>query len=112
MTANELEEYNKLSQEAKDMYNMGMKHNPEWTHQQALTYAIVTTGFKPPKEKTSWEEIKELFMVTVKQADHYMETNFPSIYPQVRDTFKGVYNRISTAVSITWNEIVNFFKNL
>lgn len=112
MTAKELEEYNKLSPEAKDAYNMGMKHNPGWTHQQALTYAIVVTGFKPPKGRTTWREIKEIFLETVKQADLFMETNFPSIYPQVRDSFKNIYNRISTAVYITWSEIVNFFKNL
>ena len=108
MTAEELREYNNLTPAQKDAYNMGMKHHPEWSHRQAHTYAIIVTQpIDPGKGKPI-----DIFREMVKQADRYMEVNFPSIYPQVKETFKNVYSYVSNVVSTTWDAIVNFFKNL
>ena len=113
MTNEELEQYNQLSPEGQDAYNMAMKHHPEWSHQQAFTYAvIVTQPIDLPIDRTPWEEMKEIYQAMVKKADDYLKTNFPTVYSAVKEIFSRIYNKISSAISMTWNEIVDFFSNL
>jgi len=112
MTQSELEEYNRLTSEQKDFYNMAKRMHPEWSHRQCHTYAVICS--QDPFGDGNGGDLSpmEVFRVMIRQADIYMETNFPNIYPQVKETFRNVYNYVKSAVSTTWDTIVNFFKNL
>lgn len=109
MTQEELNEYNTLSQNAKDFYNLGMRQHPEWTHQQAFTFAIITEiggGLNQPPDG----EPQTLFERILVKAHDFIKTNFPRVYQQVRDTFKKAIDWLANAVNVTLNKIIDFFK--
>lgn len=114
MTQEELKEYNKLSQIGKDIYNTGMRANPEWTHGQAMTYVsiVVTAMGEPMLDKGREDEgkLKALYMRILVKAQKFIETDFPRIYQQVKDFFKEATDWLANAVNVTLNKIIDFFK--
>lgn len=111
MTQEDLNEYNKLSPNEKDIYNMGMRQHPDWSHAQAMTFvAVVVVTIDPPDPPTTMEMIKEFYKQTVMRAQIFIETNFPRVYQQVRDTFKKVIDWLTNAVNVTLNKILDFFR--
>ena len=116
MTEQELTEYNKLSDLGKEFYQIGMREHPNWTHKQALTYAVICTSGMGPVEKINGtgdpepSTPQEIFADVVKKAQVFMSEEFPRIYALVRDTFTTIITRIKDGIIKTWNEIINFFK--
>lgn len=115
MTQEELKEYNKLSQIGRDTYNTGMRANPEWTHEQAMTYvSIVLTAIGEPIPLPGRDEdevnIKDLYLRVIVKAQKFIETDFPRIYQQVKGLFKEAIDWLANAVNVTLNKIIDFFK--
>lgn len=114
MTAEELKEYNRLPPEGKDAYNSGMRAHPEWTHGQALTYATIVIkalGTEYPTGRTTGEnELKRIYQSILIKAQQFIQTDFPRIYHQVKETFKKAIDWLSNAVNVTLNKIMDFFK--
>ena len=110
----ELQEYNRLSACGKEAYNMGMKYHPDWSHQQAITYATIVCididpigggpGPKPPKPD-------EILRIMIEKARDTIVRTFPRIYQQVKGYFDEVLNKMKNAVITTWNQILDFFRN-
>lgn len=114
MTDIELQEYNKLTSQQKEVYNMGKRHNPGWSHQQCLTYAIVCTSTgpitNPPIGGGNGIDIKAIFKAMLEQARDYIRDVFPRIFQIVKDTFVDVLGRLGNALKVTWEEILKWFK--
>lgn len=114
MTAEELKEYNSLPPEGKDAYNSGMRAHPEWTHGQALTYTtIVITALRtdyPAGGTTGESELKRIYQTILIKAQQFIQTDFPRIYHQVKETFKKAIEWLSNTVNVTLNKIIDFFK--
>lgn len=116
MTEEELKEYNRLPPEGKDAYNSGMRVHPEWTHGQAMTYAtIVKIALGGPTElptggTTGENELKRIYQTILIKAQQFIQTDFPRIYHQVKETFKKAIEWLSNAVNVTLNKIIDFFK--
>ena len=115
MTQEELKEYNKLSQIGRDTYDTGMRANPEWTHGQAMTYVyIVLTAIGEPMPTGGSDEdkgkLKALYLRVIVKAQKFIETDFPRIYQQVKDSFKDAIAWLANAVNVTLNKIIDFFK--
>ena len=115
MTDIELKEYNDLTPQQKEVYNMGKRHNPGWSHQQCLTYAIVCTVgtgviTDPPVGGGNGIDIKAIFKAMIEKARDYIKDEFPRIFQKVKDTFTDILGRISNALKVTWEEILRWFK--
>lgn len=110
MTPEELKEYEKLSPNAKDAYNMGMRQHPDWTHTQALTFATIVLMTEPPKEPPIGTTLKDIYIVTVKKAQEFIKNDFPRIYLQVKSYFVNAIDWLENAVVVTIDRIINFFK--
>lgn len=112
MTPEELKEYEQLSPMLKDFYNMGMRSHPEWSHAQAHTYATICgiTGESIPPIGGDRPPITEIFRQVLIKADTYMAREFPRIYSQVKGYFSKAIDWLKTAVNVTINKIMDFFK--
>lgn len=111
MTDIELQEYNKLSVEGRNYYNMGMSQHPEWSHKQALTFAticIITAG-DPPQEPPTPTTLKEILISVVSKAQIFISDRFPRIYAQVKTTFDNVISKVKSGLIKAWNEIISWF---
>lgn len=113
MTQEELKQYEQLSQLGKDFYNIAMRNNPGWSHAQAYTYAticIITSKEPPPPGPIEPGTPGTVFREVLKKADAYLEREFPEIYFQVKDFFAKAIDWLKTAVNVTLNKIMEFFK--
>lgn len=111
MTDIELQEYNELSIELRNYYNMGMAQHPEWSHKQALTFAIVVgsagdivqdpIGGNPGPDTILGEVLQK--------AKNFIEEKFPRIYLMVKTTFDNVISKVKSGLIKAWNEIMSWF---
>ena len=110
MTQEELKEYNELTQEGKDLYNMGMRYHPEWSHGQAMTYVAINISFPIlPPQPPEPNGLRDLYLNIVHKADGFLKMNFPRVYQQVQDTFNKIYDWLVNAASVTIKKILDFF---
>lgn len=109
MTPEEFQEYESLSLVGKDYYNMGKREHPEWTHNQAMTFAItciITIEPQPGPTRT----LKEIFTAMLRKAEVFMQEKFPRIYTQVKEYFSKTIQWLKNAIDVTINKIIEFFK--
>lgn len=119
MTNIELQEYNGLSEELKTFYNLGMTQHPGWSHQQALTFAIICgeagkIGPVPPPRPVPGEEQpqpewKVILQDVLLKAEIFMQENFPRIYLSVKIMFETVITKVKSGLIKAWNEIMSWF---
>lgn len=111
MTQEELNEYNKLSQEGKDLYNWGMRQHPEWTHKQAFTFAVIGgIASGPFNDPNGTEPPGALYERILVKAQEFIKKDFPRIYQQVKDVFRRAIDWLANAVTVTLNKIIDFFR--
>lgn len=113
MTQEQLKEYESLNQQGRDLYNMGMRYHPDWSHEQAFTYAVISSmgpfgggngpiGGDPPKPE-------KIFEIMLSKAKDFIENDFPRIYHKVKDAFEKAMDWIRNAVTVTLDGIFKFF---
>ena len=110
MTDIELQEYNELSIELRNFYNMGMAQHTEWSHKQALTFAIVVgnaggIGGDPPID----DDPNTILGMVLQKAKNFIEEKFPRIYLMVKTTFDNVISKVKSGLIKAWNEIMSWF---
>lgn len=110
MTPEERNDYNRLTEEGKKFYDLYKGMHPEWSHAQLMTMVTICLQdpFKPDPVEPK-KTLKEILAVCVKKADEYMSTNFPGLYPSVKDIFCRIGNAIKRAAQVTWDFLVNLF---
>ena len=104
MTAEERKDYNRLTSSQKRYYDLYMGMHPDWGHGQLITMAILCGEGLPEGPK-----IKDILLENIRKVDQFMEENFPSIYPRVKEFFVRLGNALKTAVQVTWDYIVSLF---
>ena len=109
MTDIELQEYNKLSVEFRTYYNMGMSQHPEWSHKQALTYAIIVGGAGGVVNERPGEDPDTILGMVLQKAKIFIEEKFPRIYLMVKTTFDNVISKVKSGLIKAWNEIMSWF---
>lgn len=111
MTSEEIKEYESLSQLGKDYYNIGMRDNPEWNHNQAMTYVqiCIITSQQMPNTNGGTVDIKGLFTVILQKTESFMQQNFPRIYNQIKDYFNKAIQWLQNAINVTINKIMELF---
>lgn len=107
MTQEQLKEYESLDEKKKFAYNMGMRNHPEWSHEQAFTYAIIVGVSLPPV--TEPPTPNNIFKAMLSKAKDFIENDFPRIYNKVKDAFEKAMDWIRNAVTVTLNGILMFF---
>jgi len=117
MTQEERKEYEKLNTTEKALYKLAQQQHPGWGHGQCLTWAKICGVVElPPNNRGTGNEtgpsIREILTAAVKKAQDYIQYEFPRIYREVRATFEQLLSKLRNAISVTWNTIVEFFKNL
>lgn len=118
MTQEELNEYNRLTPQQKQFYNMGMEAYPGWSHAQAFSYAIIC-------DPTNYDDItiinqndgngsdkNKILKAVISKVNNIIEKDFPRIYKQVKEKFSQILCWLDNAVSATWNSILNWFRTL
>lgn len=112
MTDIELQEYNKLSVELRNYYNMGMTQHPEWSHKQALTFAIVVGsagGIVNDPSPNGGDDPDTILGEVLQKAKNFIEEKFPRIYLMVKTTFDNVISKVKSGLIKAWNEIMSWF---
>ena len=91
---------------------MGMTQHPEWSHKQALTFAIVVGSASitvdPPKGGGGGDPDTILGEV-LQKAKNSIEERFPRIYLMVKTTFDNVISKVKSGLIKAWNEIISWF---
>ena len=108
MTDIELQEYNELSIELRNYYNMGMTQHPEWSHKQALTFAIIA-GNAGVIVKDPTGDPDTILGEVLQKAKNFIEEKFPRIYLMVKTTFDNVISKVKSGLIKAWNEIMSWF---
>lgn len=109
MTQEQLKEYESLG-DAKYLYNMGMRNHPEWSHEQAFTYAVIVKGGIPPLRPIDEPHTpNDIFKAMLSKAKDFIENDFPRIYNKVKDAFEKAMDWIRNAVTVTLDGIFKFF---
>lgn len=109
MTSIELREYESLSDEGKEFYQLYRKRHPEWNHEQLMmqvSICLMDPFGDDNKPSISFREIVE---EVLKKARDYINREFPRIYEKIKAKFAMVLEKINTLCSLTWEKIVDFF---
>ena len=109
MTDIELQEYNELSIELRNYYNMGMTQHPEWSHKQALTFAIVVGNTGVIVQDPPIGGPDKILGEVLQKAKNFIEERFPRIYLMVKTTFDNVISKVKSGLIKAWNEIISWF---
>lgn len=84
MTQEELNEYNRLTPRQKQFYDLGKEENPEWSHAQAILYALVCDSIQVPSD-VGTANSDRIMVATIHNVQELMKSKFPRIYIQVEE---------------------------
>lgn len=101
LTPDQQKDYDRLSPKGRKYYDISLEDNPEWSHEQRMTFVYINAGpgglqdiiTRKPKHP-----LKEVLLEVLNNMDSYFSRNFPNLYPKVASTIKGWYNTLKSWV--------------
>lgn len=108
MTQEEFEQYNQLSADQREYYDIYRSEHPEWGHGQLITMSKVCSMNLPQKINDSTSP-KDIIVACFEQAKRFIKETFPNLYQSIESFLTGVIASVKNAISVTWNFILSLF---